>query len=234
MEEKELIQQLEVEDEKLKKMKEEEADVWKTYRDNRRKLIELDSENQSINNQLKYAQQQLDKLQKTNIFNLTFHIWHNNQFGTINGLRLGRLPTVEVEWIEINAAWGQVCLLLFSLAKKIGLKFTRYELVPYGNYSYIKSLEDGKDLPLYCSGGYKFFWDTKFDSAMVAFLDCLQQFKEAIEKGDGQFCMPYRIHKDNIIMEESGIANGYSVKIQFNSEERWTKARQTFSSSTVN
>lgn len=91
------------------------------------------------------------------MFNLAFNIWHSNQFGTINGLRLGRLPTVAVDWNEINAAWGQTCLLLHSLVNKIGLKFQRYELVPYGNYSYIRNLEDNKELPLFCSGKSKIF-----------------------------------------------------------------------------
>jgi beclin 1 len=27
---------------------------------------------------------------------------------------------------------------------------------------------------------------------MVAFLDCLQQFKEEVQKGDSGFCLPYK------------------------------------------
>lgn len=49
-----------------------------------------------------------------------------------------------------------------------------------------------QELPLYCSGGLRFFWDNKFDHAMVAFLDCVQQFKDEVEKGDTGFCLPYR------------------------------------------
>jgi hypothetical protein len=37
--------------------------------------------------------------------------------------RLGRLPSVPVEWNEINAAWGQTALLLSCLAKKVGMEF---------------------------------------------------------------------------------------------------------------
>ena len=37
-------------------------------------------------------------------------------FGTVNGFRLGRLPSVAVEWDEINAAWGMACLLLTTMA----------------------------------------------------------------------------------------------------------------------
>lgn len=72
-----------------------------------------------------YTQMQLDKLKRTNVFNATFHIWHSGQFGTINNFRLGRWPSVPVEWNEINAAWGQTVLLLHALANKMGLKFQR-------------------------------------------------------------------------------------------------------------
>lgn len=89
--------------------------------------------------------------------------------------------------------------------------------MPYGNHSYLESLADKskvistvlifssftlftfcacvafQELPLYCSGGLRFFWDNKFDHAMVAFLDCVQQFKDEVEKGDTGFCLPYRL-----------------------------------------
>jgi beclin len=86
--------------------------------------------------------------------------------------------------------------------------FQRYRLVPYGNHSYIEVLGEGKELPLFGSGGVRFFWDTKFDAAMVAFLDCLQQFKEEVEKGDSRFRLPYRMDKGKI--EDAG--NSYSIK----------------------
>jgi beclin len=88
--------------------------------------------------------------------------------------------------------------------------FKRYKLVPYGNHSYIEVLNEGKELPLYGSGGFRFFWDTKFDAAMVAFLDCLQQFKEEVEKGDSRFCLPYRMDKGKI--EDPATGNSYSIK----------------------
>lgn len=60
----------------------------------------------------------------TLIYNSSYHR-HSGQFGTINNFRLGRLPSVPVEWNEINAAWGQTVLLLHALANKMGLKFQR-------------------------------------------------------------------------------------------------------------
>ena len=67
---------------------------------------------------------------------------HQGPFGTINGFRLGRLPGVHIEWSEINAAWGQVVLLLSSLTKKMDMRFQRYRLVPFGNQSFLESLDD--------------------------------------------------------------------------------------------
>ena len=53
-------------------------------------------------------------------------------------LRLGRLPSVPVDWTEVNTAWGQTVLLLYSLCRKISLNLNKYQLVPYGNFSYVK------------------------------------------------------------------------------------------------
>lgn len=211
------------EKERAKQLAEEENRHFKEFNEYKRQLLEYEDAQQSVDNQLHYAKTQLDRLVKTNVFNSTFHIWHSGHFGTINGFRLGRLPSIPVEWNEINAAWGQTALLLYSLANKMNLTFKRYRLVPYGNHSYLESLaENSKELPLHSSGGFKFFWDTKFDLAMVAFLDCLHQFKEAVERGDSGFCLPYKMEKGKIEDSKTGLS--YSVKIQFNSEEQWTKA----------
>lgn len=211
-----------IHEEELDKLTEGEEKYWKQYSEYKRQVLELEDDQRSVENNLKYTQTQVDKLKKTNVFNSTFHIWHNGHFGTINGFRLGRLPSIPVEWAEINAAWGQTVLLLYSLAKKMKLTFKRYTLVPFGNHSHVECIDDRRQLPLYGTGGFRFFWDTKFDQAMVAFLDCLQQFKEQVEKGDSGFCLPYRMDKGKI--EDPSSGNSYSVKIQFNSEEQWTKA----------
>ena len=62
---------------------------------------------------------------------------------------------------------------------------------------------------------------------MVAFLDCLQQFKEEMERGDSGFCLPYEMEKGRI-WDKAGKGQGasgtLSVKSQFNSGLDWTKA----------
>ncbi|KAG1681732.1 Beclin-1 [Nymphon striatum] len=259
-EERELEKQLEqLEDEQIKleeeeiRLKKEQTRIsaehehyWKRYYEYKRQAISLSEKYESIENQMVCAQTHLEKLKKTNVFNATFHIWHDGPFGTINNLRLGRLPDIPVEWNEINAAWGQTTLLLHSLAKKVGLQFKkcnsvnrdsfiikcvlqiikasnfRYKLVPYGSHSYVKVLSDNSELPLYGSGGFKFFWENKLDAAMSAFLDCLQQFKEHAEKFNESFSLPYKMEKGRII--DSKGKTYYMIKVQFNSEEQWTKA----------
>ncbi|ELW49505.1 Beclin-1-like protein 1 [Tupaia chinensis] len=147
--------------------------------------LELQDQLRSTENQLRYAQVQLDRLQKTSVFSATFEIWEEGSIGIINHFRLGCLPTVPVGWNEINAAWGQTSLLLLALSKTIGLEFQRYRLIPCGNHSFLKSLtDDSVELPLFCHGGQSVFCDNKFDRAMMAFLDCMQQFIEEAEKGE--------------------------------------------------
>lgn len=151
VEEEERKVQLELEEQnaELQKMDEEESKYWQEYNNLKRTYFASEDELQSVTNQLRYTQSQVDKLKRSNVFNITFHIWHCGHFGTINGFRLGRLPTVPVDWSEINAAWGQAALLLHCMAKKINLTFQRFRLVPYGNFSFLESLDDrSKQLPL--------------------------------------------------------------------------------------
>merc|ERR1719412_158265 len=236
LEEQELVQELEtlkLENEKIdselevqtqgkERLEEQEEQYWRQYSLHKQQLLLAEDEYRSLDCQLRYNQSQLDKLKKTNVFNATFHIWHSGHFGTINGFRLGRLPSIPVDWAELNTAWGQTVLLLHSLTRRIQLQLQRYQLVPYGNFSYVKVLADDKDLPLYGSGGFRLIWDTKFDAGMAAFLDCLQQFKEEVEAGDSGFCLPYEMEKGKI--RDPATGNTFSVKMQFNSEEQWTKA----------
>lgn len=205
------------------RLKEEEQVYRKEFNQHQQKMLQFKDEQMSAQFQLHYTTEQLNRLKKTNVLNSTFHIWHNGHFGTINGLRLGRLQTVPVEWAEINAAWGQTVFLLSTLARFTGVEFERYRLVPYGNQSFLEPLESKKKLlPLYSSAGLRIFTDSKFDAAMVGFLDCLNQLKGHIEKtSQPHFMLPYNIDKDKI---GDATKEFYSIKTQFNTQERWTKA----------
>lgn len=75
------------------------------------------------------------QLNSISVLNDCFNIWHSGQFATMNGLRIGRHPSNQVDWNEINAALGDVLLLLAT----VGFNFSRYVLLPMGNYSKLRS-----------------------------------------------------------------------------------------------
>ncbi|KTW26879.1 beclin 1 [Pneumocystis jirovecii RU7] len=204
----------------------EEEMFWKERNKFLRKLEEFQNERDAINLQYDYNVKLFEELRKTNVYNDVFCISHNGQFGTINDLRFGRLPSYTVEWDEINAAWGLVLQLLHSIAIKLNFEFTGYKLHPLGSTSKIERLEfqanslpkitefelhSSDDLPI-----TKFFTHRKFDTAMICFLKCLKQLGDYLEALDPQFILPYRIHKDKI--------GDSSICISFNQDEKWTRA----------
>lgn len=218
-----ISREMEEQKERERRLKQEEEVYWRDFNGHQQKMLQFKDEQQSLQYRLQYTSDQLNRLKKTNVLNSAFHIWHNGHFGTINGLRLGRLQTVQVDWTEINAAWGQTAFLLSTLARHSCIVFERYKLVPYGNQSFIEPLDGKKKpLPLYSSASFRIFTDTKFDMAMVAFLDCLNQLKSHIENNSKpNFMLPYKIDKDKIGDPNKEFC---SVKTQFNTPERWTKA----------
>jgi len=96
-----------------------------------------------------------------------FCIGHEGGLATINGLRLGRLPNVPVEWPEINAAWGHTMLLVHTIARKWEVAFETsvflvysfrsiklkdphsYRLIPMASYSRIERIADKYTMELY-------------------------------------------------------------------------------------
>jgi beclin 1 len=225
-----LAKQIETKLEDEEKLAEQEEKYMIEYCNLKTTLINLEEKQTSLDNQIRQNQMHFNRLRGTNVLNAAFHIWHSGPFGTINCFRLGRLPDTPVEWDEINAALGQVALLLHSLARKVRLEFKRFRLVPFGNYSYIEVIENvptmnlkkNDQLHMYGSGGFKYYWGTKFDTGMVAFLDCLKQFEEKIRSIDSSFSMPYpiNVHK----LEDKKTSSSYSIKCQINSYEEWTKS----------
>ncbi|KAB0342624.1 hypothetical protein FD754_019550 [Muntiacus muntjak] len=196
-----------------KMLEQQEKQYWKDYCKLKWQQLELNEELSSVEMRLRYAQIQWNKLEKTDIFNATFEVWHDGPLTIINNFRLGRIPTVPVCWSEISAAWGQTALLLLALANTIGLEFQR------------SLTDDCAELPLYSGGEQNVFLHNKFDQAMMAFLNCMQQFKEAVEKDESGLCLPYKIHVKKGLMEDPGSSSGfYPIRTHLNTEEDWTKA----------
>ncbi|KAI9336080.1 autophagy protein Apg6-domain-containing protein [Obelidium mucronatum] len=211
----------------LKALDRLEAQYWQDVNALQMQTSEVERERDSFNFKHAAVLRQLERLEKTNVFNDAFRIWHDGPFGTINGFRLGRLPTQPVEWHEINAALGQAVLLLDILATKLGFVFQTYKLVPMGSFSRIEKIGDASAATnngektayeLYGSNDFTvlLFWNRRFDSALVAFLNCIQQLGDFVQQRDPKLKLPYSIHKDRI--------GDASIRVQFNQDDQWTRA----------
>ncbi|TFK54487.1 APG6-domain-containing protein [Heliocybe sulcata] len=201
-------------------LEEEEAEFWRVYNGHVINSAQQASQLAAVRAAYAADAATLEKLERTNVYNDAFCIGHDGVFGTINGLRLGRVPGVPVEWAEINASWGQTLLLMHTIARKLEFTFENYRLVPMGSFSRIERTTGDKAVyGLYGSGDLhigRLLHNRRFDFAMVAFLECLKQLIDHVKSQDPQVEFPHPIVKDKI-----GEA---SVKLQFSQEEAWTRA----------
>ncbi|OCH87054.1 APG6-domain-containing protein [Obba rivulosa] len=215
-----LEQELKALEQEERALEEEEAEFWRMHNAHLLKSAEQASQLAALRAAYAADSATLEKLERTNVYNDAFCIGHEGVFGTINGLRLGRVPGVPVEWAEINAAWGQTLLLLYTIARKLDFTFENYRLVPMGSFSRIeRTTGDKATYELYGSGDLhlgRLLHNRRFDFGMVAFLDCLKQLIDYVKSQDPQVDFPHQIVKDKI-----GEA---SVKLQFSQEEAWTRA----------
>ncbi|KAJ6475325.1 autophagy protein Apg6-domain-containing protein [Mycena vitilis] len=203
-----------------KALEEDEARFWHAHNHHLLCAEQLASQLATIRSAYASDSATLEKLERTNVYNDAFCIGHDGVFGTINGLRLGRVPGVPVEWAEINAAWGQSLLLLYTIARKLDCTFENYRLVPMGSFSRIeKTTGDKASYELYSSGNLnivQLLHNRRFDLAMVAFLECLKQIMDYIKAQDSTIEFPHQIVKDKI--------GDVSVKLKFNQDEAWTRS----------
>jgi len=222
----ELERQLEeLEAEKLD-LKSQTEDLDRTERDYWRRFnhfnFELDAhleEKAGLVSKIEGACAQLELLKRTNIYNDVFHIWHDGPFGTINSFRLGKTSKIQVEWDEINAAWGQAVLLLHTMASSCDeFEFSQNRLIPMGSYP---KVSDGKSTyDLY--GPVTQFLTANYDKAMCIFLQCLQEFAVYAKQYDiahqtkPPFQLPYKIEGDKIC--------SHTIRLRFNMNDKWTKA----------
>ncbi|AAS51380.1 ACR154Wp [Eremothecium gossypii ATCC 10895] len=173
---------------------------------------------QSLKNQYELTLNNLDKLRKTNIFNETFRISHSGPFGTINDLRLGGFSQVRVPWQEINAAMGQLILLLATIAAKIHYELDGYRLKPLGSYSKVERFDPHTQrwnvYNAYSNDDFKigklFHKETSLDKALEAIIAIVDQIAKRIstlsrDHNDGGMELPYSMQKDKI--------NGIPIKL---------------------
>ena len=188
---------------------EEEEAFWRSRNAFESELLRYQNERDALKVACEHDAQQLEQLRRTNVYNDALHITSDGTFATINGLRLGRLPPKHnVDWSEINAAWGYAALLLATVADKLGFLFRGYRVKPMGSTSRIEQDETAspsnsstKDrritssqnqrskatvLDLFSSGDLPLagaIIHRRINNGMVAFLECLRQLCDFIETG---------------------------------------------------
>ncbi len=201
------------------KLDEEDAAAHSKWFSHQQETIDFEESNAALEKQIMYMQQQLRWLKRTNVLNEAFHISHEGSFACINGLRLGRLPDKPpVPWAEINAALGQISLLLDVLVRKCHVPLVQHRLLPRGSYSAIIKKDDRSTLELFTGEGglARFFSGRKFDAALTALLQVMSEIIVYFQRSDRAIRIPYKIEGDKI--------GGVPVTLQFNSEEKWTQA----------
>lgn len=234
-------------DQEERDIAQEEEAFWRERNTFAQTLSDFQNERDSVNLRYDHDSRLLERLQRTNVYNDAFSISHDGPFGTINGLRLGRMSSSTVEWPEINAAWGHACLLLATIAGRLSFTIQGYRLNPLGSTSTIEKFDtpspsasragpgtksskiNTTTLQLYYSSDLPLsigFLHRSFDAAMTAFLECVRQLGKHVERTSKEarqgpsgngLIMPYEISKDRI--------HDLSIKLgSFGGDESWTKA----------
>jgi len=180
-------------------------------------------ESHYLDTRLARAQKELDRLVCTNLINETFYLCTEGHYGTINGYRLGKVPSPAPDNEETNAAWSYMVLLLHTLANVSETKFSLYRLVPRGNLSYVETLVPRPDVYELYAGAGGWFPSARYDKAMCGYLTCVQDVVEELQRkfpGVGE--PPVSIKGGAVCARE--IVGQHSVKIAAGTDETWTTA----------
>lgn len=166
---------------------------------------------------LRWKTRRLDLLCHSTVLEDAFRIGHDGFLGTVNGMRLGRLPSVPVDWAEINCAWGYVALLLNGIAKALpGIQFNT-SLVLVGNTSYVLSSDRGM-LNLF-NDGSKLFGTRRLDDAVSELLKVVMRMSEYCSRYDKNFFFPYVIGSDKV--------GKFPVRYQAKDDVGWSEAMKS-------
>eukprot|EP01125_Pyxidicula_operculata_P015525 TRINITY_DN5276_c0_g1_i4.p1 TRINITY_DN5276_c0_g1~~TRINITY_DN5276_c0_g1_i4.p1 ORF type:complete len:166 (-),score=21.89 TRINITY_DN5276_c0_g1_i4:488-985(-) len=133
--------QLEILHNSKNKMEVLEQEYWHAYANLCSERSRFQMECLSLNEQLEYSFERLEKVRRTYVLNETYHIWHSGHFVTVNGFRLGKLRrSQDTEWNEVNAAWGFSAHLIYHLLKELDYTLLNYRIIPFGSASRIEQI----------------------------------------------------------------------------------------------
>eukprot|EP01063_Lacrimia_lanifica_P033587 TRINITY_DN6014_c0_g2_i1.p2 TRINITY_DN6014_c0_g2~~TRINITY_DN6014_c0_g2_i1.p2 ORF type:complete len:435 (+),score=147.16 TRINITY_DN6014_c0_g2_i1:108-1412(+) len=182
----------------------------------------LSEELSAVHRQLEITEHSKASAGAANLLNETFNVWHDGHFGTINNLRLGRLPSRPVEQNEMNAAWGYAAQLLDRLLAVWDVVTTRYRVTPKGSFSTVTTVvQPGmkkKEVYELYTGATGLWANTRHDHAIKGFACCVDELCRCVASHCPAQSIPFQQDEDRI--------HGLSVKQTANgqTEENWTRA----------
>lgn len=113
-------------------------EVWKSFRELSDSYRCLTTDRDTLLRRIDAVDQEMKRVRSFNAVHDACLVWQDGHFGTVSGLRLGSLPPSErVSAVEINAACGQMAVLINVLAERLGVQFPRYRIVDSGSTSFV-------------------------------------------------------------------------------------------------
>lgn len=202
----------------LTDLKKDENSYWIDANRTEMDLMLFEEDHSEITQRLKVAEDELKYLSNINVLNELFYISTSNQFGTISGLRLGRLDSDQVAWDEINAAWGHCVLLLSTLFRMKGYSSAQCNLYPLGNFSKISQVHDpDKKFELFISEATFSKALSKYNFAQELFLEVIYELSLLLEVDFPRLNLPVKIERNIFLV------NNVKVKLDAANKETWTR-----------
>ena len=182
-------------------------EFWARVNAEEHKNDEAYHENISTQRLIELNEKRLQMLQ-SNVYLDCFHINTEGHIATINNYKLGRVP-----WSEVNAALGEVVLLLDCLAHKFQFTY-KFKLIVLGDFSKIQ--KDTHQYDLFASNDLTelLFSYKKFDQGLCLLLQNLNDLGEYLSSINRLEKFPYKIQADTV--------GGFSVK--YNSNANWNQS----------
>ncbi|KAL3316622.1 Beclin-1 [Cichlidogyrus casuarinus] len=146
------------------------------------------------------------------------------------------LENVEAETVLLEEQAKQDAAKLEHLEKDLNkfiqkvsdlldFSLVSFEIVPRGDQSFVKSIAQKKELPLYYpSVTSRLFTSNVFDLGMAAYLDCLGQLMDFLRSKSSKELKFVAHLTDKHKLRDVNSGQSYSIKYSGNSEETWTCA----------
>jgi beclin 1 len=213
-----LSKELTVLEENLTGLRNDEQNYWAIANSTEMDLLTFEEKHSEVTQRLKVAEDEIKYLSNINVLNELFYISTSNQFGTISGLRLGRLDSEVVTWDEINAAWGHCVLLLSTLFKMKGLSSAQCILYPLGNSSKICQVHDSdRKYELFLNDTSYSKMSGRYNTAQELFIEVIYELSLMLEADNQDLSLPVKIERNLFII------NNVKIRLDVSNKETWTR-----------